>query len=392
MANPQLLEKAMTKSIRSTKVKALDPLLDASSLDESTLSSHDEPALNPSGRPDSNRTRRVKLSKPSQSYKTGTLNCRTLSTICSRKELNHLVSKHDIKILCVQEHRYVHKPSDPEIVSHDLDNCTLFTSSATRNEQGASIHGVGIVVHSSILPLLTFVDSIDENIMIAVFKGNPKTCVLSCYSPHNSRPEQEVIDFYETLDLITEAIPHHNMLLIQGDFNARLEGKFSFHDDFNRNGKYLREFSEQHNLVVGNITFQKPRKKLWTWRSPRGDLAQIDYCMYRKRWRNSIPNCQAYSSSNPIGSDHRIVSTMIQMSFRTPKPNRSKRLNWQAIRNDIDLGTRIGANIAAKFNALPDMSKNYSEFLKVLYRGDSIASVLRPETTFHARNALVTVE
>ncbi|XP_066921344.1 uncharacterized protein [Clytia hemisphaerica] len=289
MANPQLLEKAMTKSIRSTKVKALDPLLDASSLDESTLSSHDEPALNPSGRPDSNRTRRVKLSKPSQSYKTGTLNCRTLSTIFSRKELNYLVSKNDIKILCVQEHRYVHKPSDPEIVSHDIGNCTLFTSSTTTNEQGASIHGAGIVVHSSILPLPTFVDSIDEDIMIAVFKGNPKTCVLSCYSPHNSRPEQEVIDFYETLDLITEAIPHHNMLLIQGDFNARLEGKFSFHDDFNRNGKYLREFAEQHNLVEGNITFQKPRKKLWTWRSPRGNLAQIDYCMYRKRWRNSIP-------------------------------------------------------------------------------------------------------
>ena len=188
---------------------------------------------------------------------------------------------------------------------------------------------------------------------------------MSCYSPHNSRPEQEVIDFYETLDLLTEIIPHHNMLLIQGDFNARLEGKFSFHDNFNRNGKYLRDFAVQHNLVVGNIKFQKPRNKLWTWRSPKGDLAQIDYCLYRKRWRNSITNCQAYSSSNPIGSDHRVVSTTIQMSFRTPKPNRSKRLNWQAIRNNIDLGSQIGAKIAAKFNVLPDNSKNYSEFLKI---------------------------
>ena len=155
------------------------------------------------------------------------------------------------------------------------------------------------------------------------------------------------------------------MLLIQGDFNARLEGKFSFHDNFNRNGNFLRDFAEQHSLVVGNTNFQKPRNKLWTWRSPRGDLAQIDYCLYRKRWRNSVSNCQAYSSSNPIGSDHRIVSTTIQMSFRTPKPNRSMRLNWQAIRNDKDLGSLIGTNIAAKFNALPDPSKNYSEFLKI---------------------------
>ena len=121
----------------------------------------------------------------------------------------------------------------------------------------------------------------------------------------------------------------------------------------------------QQNLVVGNIKFQKPCNKLWTWRSQKGGLAQIDYCLYRKRWQNSIINCQAYSSSNPFGSDHRVVSTTIQMSFRTSKPNRSKRLNWQAIRNNIDLGSQIGANIAAKFNVLPDQSKNYSGFLKI---------------------------
>ena len=118
--------------------------------------------------------------------------------------------------------------------------------------------------------------------MIAVFKGNPKTYVLSCYSPNNSRPEEEILDFYDKLDLITQTIPQHCMLLILGDFNKRLEGRFSYHDEFNRNGKFLRDYALQNNLIVGNVNFQKPRNKLWTWRSPRGDLAQIDYCLYRK--------------------------------------------------------------------------------------------------------------
>ena len=273
MITDQLLEKAMTKLIRSTKVKALDTLPDKSTLDEGPPKSNDDLVPNPSGRTSSNRLRRVRLSKPSRSYKIGTLNCRTLTSKSSRKELNHLVSNHDIKILCVQEHRYVHGPTDPEIISHDLGNCTLFTSTATRNAQGASIHGVGIVVHSSVLPLLVSIDSIDRNIMMAVFKGNPKSIVLSCYSPHNSRPEEEVLDFYEKLDLTTQTIPRHNMLLIQGDFNARLEGKFSYHNEYNRNGKHLHDFAEQNNLIIGNINFQKPPKKLWTWHSPRGDLA-----------------------------------------------------------------------------------------------------------------------
>ena len=368
----------MTSSILSTKVKALDTLPDISSPDVYPPASNDDLVPNSSGRASSNGKRKVRLSIPSKAYKIGTLNCRSLASKASRTELNYLVTKYDNKVLCIQEHRYVHKPTDPKIVSHALGNSTLFTSSASRNAQGASIHGVGIVIHSSILPSLTSIDSIDKNIMIAVFKGNPKTYVLSCYSPHNSRPEEEVVDFYDKLDLITQNIPRHCMLLVLGDFNARLEGKFSYHEDFNRNGKYLNDYALQNNLIVSNINFQKPRNKLWTWRSPRGDLAQIDFCLCRKRWRNSIHNSQAYSTSNPVGSDHRIVSTTIKLSLRKPKTNPSKRLNWQALRNDETLGSRIGSSILNKFNSLPNNSQNYTEFLKV---ADQEGLKLLPERT-----------
>ena len=155
------------------------------------------------------------------------------------------------------------------------------------------------------------------------------------------------------------------MQLILGDFNARLKGKFSYHDEFNRNGRLLHEFTQQNYLIVGNTHFQKARRKLWTWRSPRGDLAQIDFCLYRKRWRNSIHNCQAYSTSNPVGSDHRIVSTTIKLSLRQQKSSRSKRLNWQALRNDENLRSLIGTSIINKYKELPVESQNYSEFLRL---------------------------
>ena len=161
----------MTNSITSTKVKALDPSSDKSSPGVDPTASNDDLVPNPLGRTSSNGKRKVRLSIPSKPYKIGTLNCRSLSSKASRTELDRLVTNYDNKVLCVQEHRYVHKPSDPEIVSHALDNSTLFTSSASRNTQGASIHGVGIVIHSSILPSLVSVDSIDKNIMVAVFKG-----------------------------------------------------------------------------------------------------------------------------------------------------------------------------------------------------------------------------
>jgi len=115
--------------------------------------------------------------------------------------------------------------------------------------------------------------------------------------------------------------------------NAQIAQGFSFHGNTNRNRHHLVNFIGEHNLIFGNISFQKHVNKLWTNRSPKGNLSQIDFVMYsvvhrnyyrqqknllspvvffwttlyRKRWRNSISNVQAYSSSNPVGSNHRIV-------------------------------------------------------------------------------------
>ena len=207
--------------------------------------------------------------------------------------------------------------------------------------------------------------AVSERIIIIEFKGNPKTSVISCYSPHSRRPENEVIEFYETLNTTVQSIPDHTMLLIGGDFNAHIEGRFSYHNSTNQNGTHLLEFINQNNLIIGNTSFQKARKKLWTWRSPKGDLAQIDFCLYRKRWRNSIKDCQAYNSSNPIGGDHRIVSTKIRLSLRTPKVLTRKRLFWRAVNDDPNLASAVENSITDTFNALPDSNKTYSSFVKV---------------------------
>ena len=83
-----------------------------------------------------------------------------------------------------------------------------------------------------------------------------------------------------------------------------------------------------------HVPVHLPVHKLWTWRHPAGHLSQIDYILFRKRWRNSIHNCQAHSSSNSIGSDHRIVTATIQLSLRTRKKTDIKHLNWHALTED----------------------------------------------------------
>ena len=256
------IRQSMNKFTHSTKVKALANQPFIQSDNAAYAASNDEHTLNSPERVYFDRRLKKGLSRPRKLYKIATLNCRTLNSSSSKVELDKLMHDYDISITCIQEHRLVHSVSDPEEVARDLGLTTLFTATAERNECGASVRGVGIAIKSNLLPSLISIKKVNERIIVATFRGNPKTVVISCYSPHNARPEEEVSAFYEKLSNVIEDIPLHNMLFIGGDMNAQIAKGFSLHRSSNRNGNFLNGFIEQHNLVIGNTSFQKSMGKL----------------------------------------------------------------------------------------------------------------------------------
>ena len=348
----------------STTVEArVSPPLNRSSV--SLNATDDEPGLNPNGRPSFDPSTRKGIFRPKRSYNIGTLNCRSLNSDFARGELNLHINKYNLQLVCIQEHRILHKDNDPELICHDIGKSILFTASAYRNEINATIGGIGLVVQKQLLPLLTSIKKVNDRILIATFSGNPKTVIISCYSPHNHFPIEEVESFYNELSNVISNLPPHNNLIIGGDFNARITGKFSYHQEANRNGELMEDFLQQHNLIAGNTMFQKPERKLWTWKHPAGHLAQIDFILYRKRWRNSFRDCQAHKSSVTIGSDHNIVSAKIRLSLRAPKTMPSKNLFWKALRFDKQLADLVDESISSRFNALPIAKQSYSSFVTI---------------------------
>ena len=71
--------------------------------------------------------------------------------------------------------------------------------------------------------------------------------------------------------------------------------------------------------MVPNANLIKPLTKLWTYQHPSASRYQVDYILIWKKWRNSIRNCQSYSTFSSIGSDHRIASCTICLSLRSSK-------------------------------------------------------------------------
>ena len=161
--------------------------------------------------------------------------------------------------------------------------------------------------------------------MLLELEGNPKATVICVYSPTNSSSQEDIESFYQTLSATIEQIPLHNFVTICGDFNAKLgpdEAFFTYNSETNRNGYLLKDLMNEFNLFSSNTRFMKPKGQLWTFEYPSGDRAQIDYILFRKKWRNSIHDSRAYSSFSSVCSDHRIISAKTKLSFRVSKSSK----------------------------------------------------------------------
>ena len=130
--------------------------------------------------------------------------------------------------------------------------------------------------------------------------------VIQAYAPTSNAEEVEVEWFYEDLQDLLELTPKKDVLLIIGDWNAKVAsqethgvtGKFGL-GVWNEAGQRLIEFCQENTLVLANTLFQQYKRRLYTWTSPDGQQRnQIDYILCSQRWRNSIQ-----SAKTRLGAD-----------------------------------------------------------------------------------------
>ena len=113
--------------------------------------------------------------------------------------------------------------------------------------------------------------------MISVlFQAKPyNITVIQVYTLTSNAEEAEVECFYEYLQDLLELTPKKDVLLIIGDWNAKVgseetpgvTGKFG-RGVQNEAGQKLREFCQENTLVIANTLFQQHKRRLYTWTSP----------------------------------------------------------------------------------------------------------------------------
>ena len=325
--------------------------------------SNDGDILNPPGRVSPNIEETVPkttLSRKHLNCKTNTnfstFNARTLVPLGRLDELVANAIDQSIDIIAIQEHRFYHPDEGRKY--HTIGSHQLVTSSAWKNSVNSTIGGIGFLLSPKAIDNILIVDPVSPRIMVLELKGNPKTTVVCAYSPINTSPLNEIDDFYRTLRSTIEQVPLHNFLVIAGDLNAKLgpdDVNFSFNSKTNRNGEMLLDFLEEFNLFISNTSFMKPKGQLWTFEYPSGDRAQLDYLIFRKKWRNSVKDSRAFSSFSSVGSDHRIVSSVVKLSLRSSKkakPHPMKTIDWKEVSTNRQMSKQFTLEVYNKFESL----------------------------------------
>ena len=125
--------------------------------------------------------------------------------------------------------------------------------------------GIAIMVSKRALNTVLGCNLKNDRMISVCFQGKPFNIkVIQVYAPTSNTEEAEVEQFYEDLQDLLELTPKKDVLLIIGDWNAKVgsqetpgvTGKFGLGVQ-NEAGQRLIVFCQENTLVIANTLFQQ---------------------------------------------------------------------------------------------------------------------------------------
>lgn len=234
--------------------------------------------------------------------------------------------------------RGLNQPGKLKVIQDELSRCKIDLAAITETHwkgtghfkssdytvyysgaEDRNIHGVGIMVSNKINNFVLGYEPINERAMC--LKLNAKPCalnIMALYAPTLDAEDEVVEEFYRTVETAVNKVPSKEVLLLMGDFNAKIGstlnddhirqvvGKFGLGERNNR-GERLIQFCIENTFAITNSMYEHHKRRLYTWRSPDGRTKnQIDFILIKQRWKSSIKTSKTLPSAD-CGSDHQLL-------------------------------------------------------------------------------------
>ena len=198
-------------------------------------------------------------------------------------------------------------------------------------------HGVGIALSERARKALITVKTINERLIAARLNCKWFKLTFICsYAPTEESEDVEKDQFYDELQQVLEETPRHDIIIIAGDFNAKVGreveayapsiGRESLHEQSNDNGSRLASFALSNDLVIGGTIFAHKNIHKQTWKSPDNrTFNQIDHILINKKHRGALQDVRSMRGAE-CGSDHYMVSAKVKAKLSTNKSSPAEKI------------------------------------------------------------------
>ena len=228
------------------------------------------------------------------------------------------------------------------------------------------MNGVAFIVRKEISGCVISCTPISSRLISIRISAKPHNMsIIQVYAPTSDHEDEEVEEFYEQLDNIIAKVPKKDLLIIQGDWNAKVGtdayqnwagtvGRFST-GECNDRGLRLLEFAKSHRLTLANTLHPHKLSRTATWHSPNGKTHnQIDFILVPQRFKSSVnkPNTRTFPGAD-IGSDHDLVMTTLRMKLKVKRRPQNPRIRFDLEKlKDPQIAEMFKAQVGGKFAAL----------------------------------------
>ncbi|XP_071580583.1 craniofacial development protein 2-like [Temnothorax nylanderi] len=174
----------------------------------------------------------------------------------------------------------------------DTEKYTFYFSGNETN----SFAGVAIAIPKQWNKSVLGYNPINERLISIKLSASPTPLnIIQAYSPTSTAEDKVVECFYNQLETCITKIPKKELLIVLGDFNAKI-GDTSMDMSLrntvgnyglgirNDRGDRLLQFATDNGMTIMNTVFKQHPRRLYTWTFPDGKHRnQIDYIIIKER-------------------------------------------------------------------------------------------------------------
>ena len=203
----------------------------------------------------------------------GTWNLRSLRTAGKVEELTHEMKRYRWNILGLCEICWKNFRETPTPEGHKL----FFSDHKDRHE-----HGVGFLIHKDTANAIMGCQPVSSRLITICLKASPfNITIIQAYAKTTEYDDDDTEDFYDQLQEVIDQAPKKDILVVQGDWNAKTGEDASknwkgicdqyCNPETNEKGLKLLEFTNYNNLKVANTSGPHKPSRHWTWHNPGRD-------------------------------------------------------------------------------------------------------------------------